>query len=498
MRHLITNAKLFLRHALAVLLLTAAPTLAHSAGFQESYQAATGDLNGDGLQDVYLKAETDLVLIPLDDLVIPVRKRADVAPFVLQRLPDQTFQIVSNLTSAQRAAIGGWQIAAAVVAESIDINMDGFLDLLVTGIASADPVIVFAAEQHHAPPVAAKSLGSGLRTFLYDVHRWATHPAQIVHVEDTGWYALAELAALGFTINGLPIVGDFFSSGTVPDSCVGFDCAFDPVVGWIIFIHVSYNVAQYQYPMTSQDAFELSLAFDPSLADRSVIAQSPEAIIIADILEGMFGVEIMEGVLRNGGTRDHESSADPDLEEQRGFDILSVLAAMAVSVTAVNDCRPLTAGEKQQLVLGNGMLIRNVGKVRVCNMGFMGFNGYLMAPNGHVYVGPQSGVPWREDYSISPDPSFTDRGIVTHELFHVYQVRNQGCGPGCMLFRRIISLGNYCYAPLNKPFWDHNFEQEAELVADRYMLRNNKSHLRSCNNVTTLQELQQVVPSVFK
>lgn len=496
MCHPITKAKLFLRLALTLLLLTVAPTLANSAGFQESYKAATGDLNGDGLQDIYLKAETDLVLIPLDDLVIPIRKRADVAPFVLQRRPDQTFQIVSNLTSAQRAAINGWQSAAAVVAESLDVNMDGFLDLLVTGIPSADPVIVFAAEQQHAPPVAAKSLSSGLRTFLYDVHRWATHPAHIVHVENTGWYVLAELAAFGFTINGLPIIGDFFNAGTQPDACVGFACDFDPVFGWVIFIHVSYDVVQYQYSMTSQAAFELSLAFDPTLVDRSVVAQSPEAIVIADILEGMFGVEIMEGVLRNGGTRDHESPADPDLEEQRGFDILSVLAALAVSVTEVNDCRLLTVGEKQQLVLGNGMLIRNVGKVRVCNMGFMGFNGYLMAPNGHVYVGPQSGVPWREDYSTAPD--FDDRGIVTHELFHVYQVRNQGCGPGCMFFRRIVSLGNYCYAPLNKPFWDHNLEQEAELVADRYMLRNAQNHLRSCNNATTLQELQQVVPSVFK
>jgi hypothetical protein len=87
---------------------------------------------------------------------------------------------------------------------------------------------------------------------------------------------------------------------------------------------------------------------------------------------------------------------------------------------------------------------------------------------------------------------------MTHEVFHVHQVRNQGCGPGCMLFRRIISLGNYCYTPLNKPFWDHNLEQEAELVADRYMLRNGEDHLNDCNDATTPLELQQVVPLVFK
>jgi hypothetical protein len=496
MRHPITKAKPFLRHALALLLLTVAPTLANSAGFQESYKAAVGDLNNDGLQDIYLKAETDLVLIPLDDLVIPVRKAAYVAPFVLQRQSNQTFQIVSNLTSAQRAAVNGWQIAAAVVAENIDVNMDGFVDLLVTGITSADPVIVFSAGQQSAAPVAAKSISAAMRTFLFDVHRWATHPAQIVPVDDTGWFALAELAALGFLFNGLPIIGDFFDPGTLPDACVGFSCDFDPVFGWVIFAHITYNVLQYQYGMTSQNAFDLSLAFDPTLVDRSVFAQSPEAIVIADILEGMFGAEIMEGVLRNGGTREHESPADADLEEQRGFDILSVLAALALSVTEVNNCRLLTVGERQQLVLGNGMLIRNVTKVRVCNMGFMGFNGYLMVPDGNIYVGPQSGVTWREDYSTAPD--LEDRGIVTHELFHVYQVRNQSCGPGCMLFRRVISLGDYCYTPLNKPFWDHNIEQEAELVADRYMLRNGPNHLRSCNAATTPEQLQQVVPLVFK
>lgn len=71
---------------------------------------------------------------------------------------------------------------------------------------------------------------------------------------------------------------------------------------------------------------------------------------------------------------------------------------------------------------------------------------------------------------------------------------------GCMLMLRIASLGNYCYSPIpaNKTFWDHNMEQEAELVADRYIMRNGQTTpMRTCNQSTTRSQLETLVPPLF-
>jgi hypothetical protein len=116
-------------------------------------------------------------------------------------------------------------------------------------------------------------------------------------------------------------------------------------------------------------------------------------------------------------------------------------------------------------------------------------------------VGPNSGVPFRADYSIEPNLDF--RAIIVHELFHVFQNRNRGCtaSNGCILALRIVSLGNYCYTPLvpGKPFYNYNLEQEAELVADRYRLRQGSNAQLPCNrsNAPTLEGLEQLLPKIF-
>jgi hypothetical protein len=67
---------------------------------------------------------------------------------------------------------------------------------------------------------------------------------------------------------------------------------------------------------------------------------------------------------------------------------------------------------------------------------------------------------------------------------------------------RIVSLGNYCYSPIpaNKTFWDHHMEQEAELVADRYPMRNGRQPMRACNQSggPTWSQLERLVPTAFR
>ncbi|WP_116811987.1 FG-GAP repeat protein [Steroidobacter cummioxidans] len=487
---------------LLVLCWIIAPLNAEAAGFDHKYSVATGDINGDGLQDLFLKPKPDQTMIALDDLFFPVPLPTDVAPFVLQRQANNTFQIVSSLTGAQRSALLQWPVAANIFAETVDSNMDGILDVLISGIPSSDPLIVYGNPQRFAPPLALTTVTASVQQFLNDVHNWTFAPAQIQQVVETGWYALHQLALLGFLINGLPITGNMFDQQTVPDVCTGALCNYDPAYGWIIWATVRYNVLEYQTTFTSQAARTLADAFDPTLQDTSVVAQSSAATVIANVIEQTLGVEIMQGVLRDGGTREHESSTDPELPKARGFEILSELTALAGALTTNSSrCRLLTSGEKSNLALANGMNIRNIDRVRICNGGFLGIQGYLMAPNGHIYVGRATGVAWQPDFSAATVPIRYDRSLIVHEMFHVYQNRNRGCRVtnGCMLALRIISLGNYCYSPLdpNKTFWQHNLEQEAELVADRYLLRNALMQGRTCNHGNTLQQLEQLVPPQF-
>jgi hypothetical protein len=131
----------------------------------------------------------------------------------------------------------------------------------------------------------------------------------------------------------------------------------------------------------------------------------------------------------------------------------------------------------------------------------LGIKDYLITPNGNVYVGPNSGVPFRAGYSIEPNLNF--RSTIVHELFHVFQNRNRGCTASneCLLALPIVSIENYRYTPLvpGKPFYNYNRGQEAELVSDRYRLRQGSNAQLSCNrsNAATLQELEQLLPKIF-
>src|SRR5688572_25556555 len=156
----------------ALVLLGFVASSAFAKGFDGTYVATVGDLNGDSLQDVYLKPKPQITTISLDDLVIPIPLPTDVSPFVLRRLPDQTFEIVSSLTSAQRASVGQWAAAAAILVELIDANMDGSTDVVLRDIPGSLDQVVLAALGNRLPPIAVKAMDAGRSTFLEDVANW--------------------------------------------------------------------------------------------------------------------------------------------------------------------------------------------------------------------------------------------------------------------------------------------------------------------------------------
>jgi hypothetical protein len=86
---------------LAVVALLAIAARADAAGFDYSYNVFRGDLNGDGRTDLYVKTNRSLV-IPFDDL--PIVVGPPVREFVLQYRGDGSFDLIANLTTAQRIA----------------------------------------------------------------------------------------------------------------------------------------------------------------------------------------------------------------------------------------------------------------------------------------------------------------------------------------------------------------------------------------------------------
>lgn len=125
---------------------------ASAAGFDSSYNVFRGDLNGDGRTDLYVRSSR-VTVIPLDD--IPIVIGPAVRDFVLQNRGDGSFDLISNLTPAQRGALAAWP--PADVGMSIrDIDVDGHPDLDLQSIAHAIPrasdQILLSSPARGAPP----------------------------------------------------------------------------------------------------------------------------------------------------------------------------------------------------------------------------------------------------------------------------------------------------------------------------------------------------------
>nr|WP_298723027.1 hypothetical protein [uncultured Steroidobacter sp.] len=59
---------------------------------------------------------------------------------------------------------------------------NGILDVLVSGIPSSDPLIVYGNPQRLAPPLGLTTVTSPVQQFLNDVHYWTLSPARIEEV----------------------------------------------------------------------------------------------------------------------------------------------------------------------------------------------------------------------------------------------------------------------------------------------------------------------------
>jgi murein DD-endopeptidase MepM/ murein hydrolase activator NlpD len=164
--------------ALLALLLLMACAVVNAEGFDRRYKLYSGDINSDGSTDIYVRWRPEIILIPYDDLSIPIpRGPRGATDFILQQGSQGSFTILSNLSPAQATTVRSWpELAATVVRVIEDYNADGFMDLalrnldsVITGIPDQ---IVYAATARNAAPVQARRIDAALLKFAKELYGW--------------------------------------------------------------------------------------------------------------------------------------------------------------------------------------------------------------------------------------------------------------------------------------------------------------------------------------
>ncbi len=366
----------------------------------------------------------------------------------------------------------GWPVATGVELVVDDIDLDGFVDIVVRGlsgaITGAQDQIAFAPGHEGGAVGTIRAVDSSLRNFLSEVASWTENPR---FFEDR-------------TLTYQETIYRFQESCDLDEGSQYCHYLAVPIGHRTITVYTNLSV----------DARTLAGIFSSinGQIDPRIVIGSAGGRIIDAILERIFGRRVFGGVLGRGCTGNHvydvETTVPCNNSRVAGEVILWQIANTTAAIGA-GDWRYLTTGEKQ-LIAGEGITIADIDKVRVYRRGFrilglpiLELGGEVMAPNGHIYIGPNNQVgpgtttmPWMSDYAPSGAATLTLRdyqATLIHETVHVWQNREQGCPMVCMIVRaglaRVLSSDPYEYWPTlmvqhplpmaqQKPFDDYNIE----------------------------------------
>ena len=141
-----------------------------SVGTQLGYtfQARKGDINGDSRMDLLI------------DRTSTATGGGVFQDVILQQTANGAFELVAPNTS-QTTTSSGWPTASVDLVLG-DVNLDGFVDVLVRGLASAIGVtgaldqIVYAPGRTGGSPVILNAVDSSLTNFLTEVSSWTQSP----------------------------------------------------------------------------------------------------------------------------------------------------------------------------------------------------------------------------------------------------------------------------------------------------------------------------------
>jgi hypothetical protein len=291
------------------------------AGYDGKYKAYRGDLNNDGHTDLFLSRPPDVVVIPADDVSVPiVTTRAD--HLLLLQNANRTFTANTTLSATDLAALRTWSPSSVQLVVK-DINVDGQKDLFIKNFsgdasfgAGIDDQIVFAA--NNSLPVHVRAADAGFRQFFTQIHGWAADSNYFVNTAiDNGWYHYQGQQKTGwwyvhyvdayYQYDGgksyLDDADDPTNPNNPPSFCSDYPqlCWFNPNVGywWIYGTYIENIQVIIEYEHFNQDALLYAQAVGNAFNDPNVALQSNPAqaeSILESYLEAPVG-ETVAGVL---------------------------------------------------------------------------------------------------------------------------------------------------------------------------------------------------------
>lgn len=331
---------------LQLLLLAQFSMLSFGNAFDSTYQIYSGDINGNGRTDFYIRSGSTKTFIAHNGLPIPIPtnkfNQGEVRDFLLIQNSNKSFSINSALSSSQLDKVLKWR-RADLELKIEDYNLDGKLDVGLAGVSNealgANNQIVFAPSSGQSPQILTE-FDDDFEQFVDDVFNWLIDPNYFEDNAPTvtlttsrvGGFAsnisvaaeiLASCAAQGLScvrtfstenpLSWMPgnaglscfafITAEYFTAGQNPvltlDQALNLWCS---PASQAYIVYVEDATTARDYTVFDQGALMLVTALEAGFEEGELITASPMALLIEDLFELHLGTTFMGGVLSNTGT----------------------------------------------------------------------------------------------------------------------------------------------------------------------------------------------------
>ena len=436
-----------------------------------AYSVRTGDINADGRTDVFIQRTAG-----------GTAGNGTLDNLILRRLADGTFA-GDVPTSAQVSTASGWPSSATPV-KLTDINLDGFVDVILPGLGSlisgAVGQIVFSPGVPGVlVPQSVVAMDAKYTKFINNTVAWNNSPN---YFEANAPLYYQPVYSYIWTC-GYRWGNDYYY----------YDC-------WLDWGIVGYQ-AYYDFSNFDPDSVNMRYAVDEvinGIMDAILIPGSGDSQVFDQAFRNVFRSTLMRALL-NGPCYDYDYDPITRLPCAQLKAIVRAILLTILNLLEDPNARYLTVGEKVEAV-AQGLDIVGVDLVRVHNSGYKIIgNFWTMSPDGDVWVGSwqgRGGLPYSSDYSVGSLDYF---GVLIHELTHVYQSRTVGCNVPCMATAATVAAvgRGYDYYPFDPiGFAQHNIEQQGEMVMDRMRFRKGLSTVYNpgWNGGVKCSELNNIIP----
>ena len=388
----------------------------------------------------------------------------------------------------------GWPVSSTVDLVLNDINLDGFVDVLVRGLGSAITgaldQIVYAPGRAGGSPIVLNAVDDSLKNFLSEVSSWTQNPMFFQQHQEPGEVTVTIHRA---------------------------DCFIGENRRWCSSIpRVIITRSGVRYTNKSSEAREFAQQFSlvDGRIDPSITPGSDKATNVSRILESVFGAEVLNGNLRQPCGTEFECQSEIRLYTESVFVVVQEFWFMIDNTSEdADEDGSIEPGEYRYLTIPEKTLIRQFGyhsDIPLDSIKIYHQPKYHTRPGRAGTATPDDWFTGGELIGVSEcdadekynnehkcfQNSFstvTEVGVLMHELTHIWQTRND-----IPYRRRDASLyrgGEYNYRLIDGTLEDKDFlcytrEQQAEMIMDLYRLNNDETAYQPYNRHGGIKQMK--------